>query len=557
MTTKTRGFPVYSIKGKQVEYKSFRFQVKSIDEAQGQVTGYLSTYNNIDLQKDAVQMGAFKKTLQDAYARKQSGRQYLFAILWMHDPEQPIGGFIDAKEDKQGLLVTAQLDISVNAAGIPNNPRATMVFSGFKAGYIDEMSMGYIAIQKEYQQGVRLLKEVQLIEGSAITMLFAANPEALVPASGVKSLPSPRQKGASGKTTWPLGARDAAWDNGAAHARIVAWATKSDGSLDTGKMKSVHFWYDDANASNITAYKLLFCDQVDGAIEAMPRGIFACAGSHGIDAADIPDGDVAGVKSKIEAYYKKMAKEFDDDSIQVPWSDDTGKRGRFRVNRKDFSDHYQEECIEDWLWSDFNNLTTALRQSLIDIFLIGDTPMDDLQNTILEDSDGGAGFISALKAFVQKGIDLEVSDYLSELISDNPGCTPDNVLGYMRRKNPDLAHKAGRTISAATQKAIEQHQAEMKAMLDEHQQTMADSCKAMAGKVSDLTQLWNEEGQGPAYSNDSDDTGKSRFARTARREPPAKALPRTAGKPISPRAQPGTPTVDAALDELVAMLGIS
>jgi hypothetical protein len=50
------------------------------------------------------------------------------------------------------------------------------------------MSMGYLPIQKEFNGGVRNLKECAILEGSGVTMLFAANPEALVPASGVKNI---------------------------------------------------------------------------------------------------------------------------------------------------------------------------------------------------------------------------------------------------------------------------------------------------------------------------------------------------------------------------------
>lgn len=143
-------------------------------------------------------------------------------------------------------------------------------------------------------------------------------------------------KAASGKATWPLGDRDAAWDGAGAHNRIVKWATKDDGTLDSGKMQSVHFWYDSSASDAIGSYKLLFCDIVGGDVKAMPKGIFACAGSHGVEAADIPSGDVAGVKAKIEAYYKRMAKAFDDDSIVAPWSDDSSgnNKGATTVTRR-------------------------------------------------------------------------------------------------------------------------------------------------------------------------------------------------------------------------------
>jgi HK97 family phage prohead protease len=166
---------------KQMEHKNFILEVKEIDE-QGIIRGYLSTFNNVDYQKDRVLPGAFRKTIADALQRKTNkSKTYLWPLLWMHDAEKPIGGFLDAVEDAKGLYVTAQVDISTNEQGYPRNPLAMSVYSGLKEGYIDELSIGYKAIQKDYtQDGIRDLKEVQVWEGSAVTSLFAANNEALI-----------------------------------------------------------------------------------------------------------------------------------------------------------------------------------------------------------------------------------------------------------------------------------------------------------------------------------------------------------------------------------------
>jgi HK97 family phage prohead protease len=163
-------------------YPGIDLQWKVIDEDQGIIKGYLAVFNNIDSQKDRVRAGSFRKTITDGLERKSNlGKKFLWPLLWMHDPEKPIGGFIDAIEDKFGLLVTAQLDINSNEQGVPLNPLAMSVFSGFKMGYIDELSIGYKALQKSYDnEGVRDLTEVQLFEGSAVTMMFASNPLAQV-----------------------------------------------------------------------------------------------------------------------------------------------------------------------------------------------------------------------------------------------------------------------------------------------------------------------------------------------------------------------------------------
>lgn len=560
-------FPTYSIKGRQVEYKSFRFRVKSVNEDQGQgtITGYLSTFGNVDLQKDRVLAGAFKKTLQEAYARKVNGRKYLFAMLWMHDPEQPIGGFIDAKEDSEGLLVTAELDISTNAAGFPNNPIATMVFSGFKSGYVDEMSMGYLAIQKDYDGGVRNLREVALLEGSAVTMLMAANPEALVPASGVKRM-FLATKGASGKTTWPLADRDMAWDGAAAHNAIVAKATDEDGNLDQALMKSVHFWFDPSAPDDITSYRLLFCDVVDDEIKAIPRGIFACTGGHGLAVADIPESDVPGVEKKISTYYARMRKQFDDDTIVPSWeqSDDSGKRSSMNPRRKDaqprkdFNQIHQAgkaaDALQDWC-----DLLDDLTQAMFQLFGMGDQPDSDMADCLKQFSD------ALTEEWLPKAVDANLGQYLN----DRGYCDDSSSIwvpgsmrvggssygyGYMARRDQG-SRKAGRTISAATQEALEKHQAEMKELMDQHTSAsdeLASQFKsmvkanmaAMQKKVSDLTNLWTDEGQGSAYGNDdpptvpdhttpSDDNGKSRFPR---REPTiTRPLPRNKAAAQPPR----------------------
>jgi len=137
-------------------------------------------------------------------------------------------------------------------------------------------------------------------------------------------------KAACGKATWPLAQRDVVWDSSVSEQELEKWATDADDKLNPSKFASAHFWVDSANEDNVTAYKLAFCDVVTGEVKAVPKGIFACAaavqGSHG-NTPDIPSADMDDVKKKIEAYYERMAKEFDDPTIQVPWATSSGKTG--------------------------------------------------------------------------------------------------------------------------------------------------------------------------------------------------------------------------------------
>lgn len=137
----------------------------------GEFEGYAST-RKLDSDKDIVQPGAFKRTIDH---HKDTG----LALLWFHDPSQPIGGLKLLGEDAKGLLVSGEVDTDIQ--------RGAEVYSGMVKGYIDRMSIGYEAKRARYDrdQKARLLDEVALREVSMITRNFAANDEALV--TGLKS----------------------------------------------------------------------------------------------------------------------------------------------------------------------------------------------------------------------------------------------------------------------------------------------------------------------------------------------------------------------------------
>lgn len=471
------------------EQKDFTFQIKEFDDATGTVKGYLSTFNNIDEQGDRVRPGSFKRTLQSKYEyKKKHNKTYLMPLLWQHSSENPIGGYVEAKEDSVGLYVEFQVDMDVQ--------RGREAYSGLKKGYIFQQSIGYDVINAEYVKDpdgkmVRDLLELRLWEGSIVT--FPANELAVV--TSVKNTEVLQTKGASGKTTWPLGSRTAAWDGSEAHNAIVKWATGDDGEIDQAKMKSVHFWYDESAPDKITSYKMLFCDVVSGDIKAMPRGIFACTGGHGLAVADIPSGDVDGVKAKIETYYKRMAKEFDDDTIVAPWLEkDDGKSMNRRMQRKTFEDHYNDEAAQDLLedWSDI--WLCALTCAVFDAFTIGDQPASDISDAI------DAFKASVMSKFIPQAQDCDLSGYLSgNAYSYTPGLSSmqngssSGYYGYMSSNIQRLmkALKAGRAISAANQAIIDDHVKNVKAMatkakaaMKAHVQDMHDMVDGMTGGSS-------------------------------------------------------------------------
>lgn len=120
-----------------------------------------------------------------------------------------------------------------------------------------------------------------------------------------------------------LDERDHTWDASAAKGRIAKFAS-SDGSgdkdtIDWGKYQEAFFFKDSDDATNFGDYHLPFADVVDDELKAVWKGVTAAANAANGGRGASGYGDC---KSEIEKYYKKFAKLFKDDTIQVPWADD-------------------------------------------------------------------------------------------------------------------------------------------------------------------------------------------------------------------------------------------
>lgn len=72
-------------------------RIKSLDQATGEVTAYVSAFGVVDLDNEVVDKGAFSKSITDKKGR--------CPVLWQHRREEPVGWGVEAKEDDFGLLV--------------------------------------------------------------------------------------------------------------------------------------------------------------------------------------------------------------------------------------------------------------------------------------------------------------------------------------------------------------------------------------------------------------------------------------------------------------------
>ena len=128
-------------------------------------------------------------------------------------------------------------------------------------------------------------------------------------------------RSAIGASDLPIAPRDTAWDAAAADKRVQEYA--GGDKIDFDKYAKAFFYVDETKKDLLGSYKLQFADIIDGSLVAVPKAIFAVAGvlNGARGGVNIPDSDVAEIKGKVAAYYDRLAKQFNDDSIKAPFEE--------------------------------------------------------------------------------------------------------------------------------------------------------------------------------------------------------------------------------------------
>lgn len=171
MASKTA--PVAEVKTFETEY-----QIKDNGDGRRRLIGYASTFGNEDQVGDVVETGAFTKSLTE-----RGGK---LPYLWSHDPTQPIGAIDKWSTDSKGLHTEAVM---------ARSRQAEDVVGWAEDGILGGQSIGYRTIKFGYQGNVRHLKEVALLEVSAVVFPanvaaeFTAIKAAGFPVAVVKALP--------------------------------------------------------------------------------------------------------------------------------------------------------------------------------------------------------------------------------------------------------------------------------------------------------------------------------------------------------------------------------
>jgi len=180
----------------RMEYKTV-LEVRSVVDRV--VTGFPSVLGNVDDGGDLVEPGSYLKTLQE-----RAGRMRWF---WGHDKGQPpIATIVEIAEVGREALPAAVLARYPEATGALkvrreylDTPRANEVLAGIRSGAINELSIGYDALQatpggdREVagRRVRRFLKEIRLWEMSDVNWgmnAATANVKALLAAGDTKGL---------------------------------------------------------------------------------------------------------------------------------------------------------------------------------------------------------------------------------------------------------------------------------------------------------------------------------------------------------------------------------
>jgi HK97 family phage prohead protease len=132
------------------------FAPRAVIDPDGTVEGYASVFGEIDHARDMVMRGAFAQSLATRGIRR-------VPMLFQHDPSEPVGIWMELREDHRGLFARGRL--------IPEVRRGRELLSLLRAGAIDGLSIGFRTAKARIDPRTRIrrLYAVDLWEISIVT----------------------------------------------------------------------------------------------------------------------------------------------------------------------------------------------------------------------------------------------------------------------------------------------------------------------------------------------------------------------------------------------------
>jgi len=190
------------------------FAPRTTVDADGTVEGYASLFGEIDQARDMVMRGAFSATLATRGVQR-------IPMLFQHDPAEPVGVWLELREDHRGLFARGRL--------IPEVTRGRELLSLLRAGAIDGLSIGFRTVKGtvDPRSRVRRLAAVDLWEISIVTFPLLAG--ARVRAVKQASFPPPSPTRTRAERDWARIVGTSAGSGVAVRPRIRAGAGRIRG----------------------------------------------------------------------------------------------------------------------------------------------------------------------------------------------------------------------------------------------------------------------------------------------------------------------------------------
>jgi Escherichia/Staphylococcus phage prohead protease len=137
------------------------FAPRATIDADGTVEGYASLFGELDQARDMMMRGAFSETLSARGIRR-------VPMLFQHNPSEPVGIWLELREDHRGLFARGRL--------IPEVARGRELLSLLRAGAIDGLSIGFRTSKARIDPRTRIRRiyAVDLWEISIVTFPMLA-----------------------------------------------------------------------------------------------------------------------------------------------------------------------------------------------------------------------------------------------------------------------------------------------------------------------------------------------------------------------------------------------
>src|SRR6476661_4332174 len=120
------------------------FAPRAAIDAEGRVEGYASLFGEVDQARDMIMPGAFAETLRTRGLRR-------VPMLFQHDPSEPVGIWLELREDHRGLYARGRL--------IPEVARARELLSLLRAGAVDLWEISIVTFPLLAGARVRAVKQ--------------------------------------------------------------------------------------------------------------------------------------------------------------------------------------------------------------------------------------------------------------------------------------------------------------------------------------------------------------------------------------------------------------